>query len=437
MIKTMKSIAASVLCLAMIGSSFAGCSGGSSSKANPVASTAATSAASSTEPVKLELFSTKAENKNIIQSLVDEFQTKNPGVKITITCPNESKTVLKTRLTKNDIPDIVAMGGDSTFTELQSTGTLEDLSNESYAASIQDSYKKMVYDVQANKEEKLYGVPYATNASGVLYNVDIFKKAGVEVPKTWDEFLAACKKLQVAGITPFEFTLKDSWCCLPPWNSMAPDLQPANFTDDRLVKKTTFAATHQEVAQKYLEILKYAQKDYMGTSYDDGNKAFAQGKAAMMVNGNWAISEFKKTNKDFNVDLFAFPSSNDSSKNYVTSGVDVLFAINKDSKGKDMAKKFVSFMMEKESAQKYIADQFAFSAIKGVEQTDKTVASVKQDIANGKVANFPDHYYPSGLDLAALAQNFAKNAAANMDAQKNIADFLKQCDEKYDTANVG
>ena len=65
----------------------------------------------------------------------------------------------------------------------------------------------------------------------------------------------------------------------------------------------------------------------------------------MMINGNWAISEFKKTNKDFKVDLFAFPASNDISKNYVTSGVDVLFAINKDSKAKDAAKKFVSFML--------------------------------------------------------------------------------------------
>lgn len=427
--KTMKSIAASALCLAMIGSSFTGCSGGGSTKTG--------AAAAAAQPAKLELFSTKSENKKIMQSLVDEFQAKNPGVTITITCPNEAKTVLRTRLTKNDIPDIVAMGGDSTFTELQTAGILEDLSNEPYAASIQDSYKKMVYDVQKDKEEKMYGVPYATNASGVLYNADLFKKAGVEVPKTWDEFIAVCKKLQDAGITPFEFTLKDAWCCLPPWNSMAPDLQPANFTSDRLAKKTTFAATHQEIAQKYLELLKYAQKDYMGTTYDDGNKAFAQGKAAMMINGNWAISEFKKTNKDINVDLFALPASNDASKNYVTSGVDVLFAINKDSKGKDAAKKFVSFMIEKESAQKYIKDQFAFSAIKGVEQDDKTVAGVKADIANGKVANFPDHYYPAGFILADIVQNFTKNAAANMDADKNISDFLKQCDEKYDVANVG
>ncbi len=433
--KQIKSVAASVLCLAILGASFAGCSGNGTSSA--ASGDTNQSAAVSSAPVTLELFSTKPENKTILQTLIDGFHAKNPNITVNITAPQDAGTVLKTRLTKNDIPDIVAMGGDATYKELQSAGALEDLSNEPYAANIQESYKKMLFDVQQNKEEKLYGVPYATNASGVLYNVDIFKKSGVEVPKTWDEFMAACKKLQDAGVTPFEFTFKDAWTCLPPWNSMAPDLQPANFTDDRLAGKTTFAATHQEVAQKYLQLLKFAQKDYMGTTYADGNKAFAEGKAAMMINGNWAISEFKKTNPNMNVDLFAFPSSNDASKNYVTSGVDVLFGINKDSKGKDAAKQFVSYMMEKETAQKYITDQFAFSAIKGVEQNDKTVAGVKDDIAGGKVANFPDHYYPSGFDLASIAQNFAKNAAANMDPDKNIADFLKQCDEKYDAANVG
>lgn len=421
-----------VLSLAMAGSTLSGCSGNQSSSSGAVKTTG-----TGAQAVSLELFSTKPESKSTLQSLIDEFQSKNPNVKINITCPQDAGTVLRTRLTKNDIPDMVAMGGDATFKELQSAGVLEDLSNEPYTANVQDSYKKMVYDVQKDKEQKLYGVPYATNASGVLYNVDMFKEAGVQVPKTWDEFMNVCKKLQTAGKTPFELTFKDAWCCLPPWNSMAPDLLPATFTDDRMAKKTTFAATHQEVAQKFLELLKYAQKDYMGTTYADGNKAFAEGKAAMMINGNWAISEFKKTNKDFKVDLFAFPSSNDASKNYVTSGVDVLLGVSKTAKDKDTAKKFISYMMEKDTAQKYIKEQFAFSAIKGVEQEDTTVVGVKQNIAGGKVANLPDHYYPSGFDLASITQGFAKNAAAGMDSNKNIADFLKQCDAKYDAANVG
>jgi raffinose/stachyose/melibiose transport system substrate-binding protein len=131
---------------------------------------------------------------------------------------------------------------------------------------------------------------------------------------------------------------------------------------------------------------------------------------------------------------FALPASNDTSKNYLTSGVDVLFAISKNASNIDAAKKFLEYMMEPDTAQKYIDNQFAFSAIKGVTQNDKSVAGVKEDIANGKVANFPDHYYPSGFDLASITQNFAKNAQAGMDETKNINDFLAKCDKEYDAA---
>ena len=134
--------------------------------------------------------------------------------------------------------------------------------------------------------------------------------------------------------------------------------------------------------------------------------------------------------------MFAFPASNDESVNYVTSGVDVLLAVSASSENVDIAKEFVAFMLEPENCQTYIDDQFAFSAVVGVEQGNETVAGVKEDIANGKVANFPDHYYPSAFDLSALLSEFAMNYKNGMDDSENIAQFLKQCDEKYDIANV-
>lgn len=439
--KTVKVLAAA-LSLTVMGLTFAGCSSNSGNAA-PTAAVGNSSGSktsgegNSSSAIKLELFSTKSENVNILKTLVEAYESKNSNIQISISSPgsNDAGTVLRTRLAKNDIPDVIAMGGDNTYTDFQSAGVLEDLSNESYVSNVQDSYKQMIYDVQENKEKKLYGVPYATNASGILYNEDIFKKYSIEVPKTWDELIAVCKKLQSSGVQPFEFTFKDSWTSLCAWNSMSPDLAPANFVTDRRSGKTTFLASHKEVVQKYLELMKFGQKDMVGTSYDDGNKAFAQGKAAMMINGNWAISEFKKTNASMNVDLFALPASNDSSKNYVTSGVDVLLAASSKSANLDAAKKFIEYMLQTDTAQKYIDDQFAFSAIKGVEQKDKSVAGIKEDIANGKVANFPDHYYPSSFDLKVLTQELAKNAQQGMDETKNINDFLAKCDKEYDNAN--
>lgn len=390
----------------------------------------------SSEGATLELFSTKAENVTVMQSLADKFNETHEGYTIEVVAPADAGTVLKTRMAKNDMPDIIAMGGNNEYTDVQSAGMLLDLSGENFVGNLQESYLQMVYDVNGDKEEAVYGVPYATNASGVLYNVEKFEALGLEIPKTWDELIAVCEAAKAAGETPFLLTYKDAWTALCPWNSMAPDLQPANFTDDRLENKTTFVGTHEEIAEKYLTLLDYAQEDYMGLGYDDGNKAFANGEGLMMINGNWAINQFTNSNAEFKCGMFAFPASNDEAVNYVTSGVDVLLAVSATTEYTDIAKEFVAFMLEAENCQTYIDDQFAFSAVVGVEQANESVAGVKEDIANGKVANFPDHYYPSAFDLSALLSEFAMNHANGMDDKENITQFLKQCDEKYDIANV-
>lgn len=56
-----------------------------------------------------------------------------------------------------------------------------------------------VYDVNKDKEKTIYGVPFATNAAGVIYNTEKFEELGLEVPKTWDEFIDLLQKIQDAG----------------------------------------------------------------------------------------------------------------------------------------------------------------------------------------------------------------------------------------------
>ena len=396
----------------LIAGTLAGCGGSSD---------AGSSAKSSSGKTELELFSTKPENKDTIQKLVDKYNESHDDVTVKVTAPPDAGTVLKTRMAKNDMPDVIAIGGDNNYTEVESAGVLLDLGDQDYIKDVQEAYIDMVYDVNKDKEKTIYGVPFATNAAGVIYNTEKFEELGLEVPKTWDEFIDVLQKIKDAGEQPLLMTYKDA---------------PANFADDRKAGKTTFVGTHEEIAEKYLTLLDYAQDDYMGLSYDDGNKKFANGDAVMIINGNWAISQYRNANPDVKVNMFALPSSNDESQNKVTSGVDVLLGVSKNSSNVDAAKDFVSFMMEKENIQTYIDEQFSFSALKGVEQSDEAVSGVQEDISNGKVANFEDHYYPSGLDMAALVAEFSLNRANGMDDKENIDQFLKQCDEKYDVANV-
>ena len=137
---------------------------------------------------------------------------------------------MKTRMTKNDLPDMVAMGGDFNYAELQSAGVLTDLSGEAFLDNINESYINMLYALNKDQEEKSYGVPYATNSSGIIYNKDIFAENSIEIPTTFSELMEVCEKLEAAGVTPFELTFKDAWTILPAWNSMAPVMQPETST---------------------------------------------------------------------------------------------------------------------------------------------------------------------------------------------------------------
>lgn len=386
--------------------------------------------------VELELLSTKSESKETVQKLVDKFNESQDKIVVNLNQPADAGTVLKTRMTKDDLPDMVAMGGDSTYSELQGAGVLADLTGAEFLANINESYMEMLYAMNKDQEAKCYGVPYATNSSGIIYNKTIFEENGVEVPETWTELLEVCETLKAAGVTPFELTFKDAWTILPAWNSMAPVLQPENFYVDKKAGEATFAGTHEELLEKYAQLIPYAQADFMGTSYDDGNKNFAAGSAAMMINGCWAITEITKANADVKVDQFAFPSSDDADANLVTSGVDVLLGVTTSCADAEAAKEFIAFMCEAENAQQYIDEQFAFSAVTGVEQKSETVAGVQADITAGKVADYPDHYYVSGLDLAADLSSFFLEMNNGKDLTQNIADTLAKIDTDYDTLNV-
>lgn len=151
---------------------------------------------------QLEFFSSKMENVSTMQKLVDKFNTQNTDVQVTLNSPADAGTVLKTRMTKDDLPDIIAYGGDNIYTELTEAGILLDLSDQEVLKTINSSYMQMVYDINGDKAEKAYGIPFASNASGIIYNVDLFQKAGVEIPETWDELIEVCEKLTAAGIQP-------------------------------------------------------------------------------------------------------------------------------------------------------------------------------------------------------------------------------------------
>lgn len=378
---------------------------------------------------KLEVFSTKMENQDILRKLTEDYMALHPDVEIDFQSPPDGGIVLRTKLTKNRVPDVILMGGDATYKDLASSGVLMDLSDLEVADSIKDAYKQQVFDRNKDQVEKLYGLPYATNAEGVIYNVDLFKQYGVEIPTTYDELIAACEVFLQNDVNPIYFTFKDAWTIGPLFMPLAGNLTSEDFVIIRQGNESSFSDTHVEVAEKIIELTKYGQKDQMGKSYDDGNIAFANGEAAMYFQGNWAIPNIRKANPNINIDMFTLPAHNDPTSNKVISGVDVMATIGVDTKKEELAKDFVQFIFEEENMKAYMKDQFAFSGMDGFIQEDPSVQGLTTTFEEGRIAGFLDHFYPTGFDYAVDAQAF-------IGGNKDIEAFLKKLDVNYDKYNA-
>lgn len=376
----------------------------------------------------LEIFSTKMENQAVLQSFIDAYTEEHPEVTIEFNSPPDASTVLRTKLTKNRVPDIIFMGGDMTFRDMSEAEILLDLSDMEVAGNIKEAYKEQVYNLNPDQEQKLYGLPYATNAEGIIYNVDIFREQGLEIPQTWDELMEVCEKLEAAGIQPFYFTLKDSWTGGPLWIPMTYDLAGMDFFLARREGKATFLGTHEEAAEKILTLTQYGQKDILGKGYDDGNIDFANGKAAMMLQGNWAIPNIQKANPDVNLDMFALPVTNEESRNAIISGIDVMPTVYNGTKEEELAKDFINFIFQDENVEAYIADQFAFPSVDTVVQNDESVAGVADKFAQGNIGDFADHYYPTGFDFTVTLQTFVSKRG-------DVEEFLEKLDKEFDKYN--
>jgi raffinose/stachyose/melibiose transport system substrate-binding protein len=423
--ENMKKTIAVMMMTLMIVALISACASKNETTTSPAADVVASSSPSG-EKVELQFFQYKPEAHDTFEALIKKFEAANPNIKIVQDNPPDASTVIKTKVAANEIPDIIAIGGDNIYASLAQSGVLSDITGSPELSNVTEGYVKMLGTIA--ETDKTYAIPYGANANGVIYNKKLFKEMGLTVPTTWDEFVALNKKIQAAGKLPFYFAFKDSWTTLPALNVFAADLQGEGFFADRKANKTTFAKAYKEAAEKYLQLIAFGQKDNFGTGYNDANVAFANGESFMYAQGVWAIGDIKKANPAVEVGVFPYPVTNDPAKNFLVSGVDQMLSTSATTKHPAEAKKFIEFLLTPESAKAYVAGVNTFSALKGISQEDVSVADLKPIFEKGLVTDFPDHYIPSSMKLDKLAQDLIMT--------KDTATFLKALDTEWDKAEA-
>lgn len=372
----------------------------------------------------------KPEAVKAFEKIEQIFNESHDDIKLRIESPNEAMTVLKTRLIREDYPDIVGIGGDMNYSNFLDADLFEDISDIEIIDEINPAYMKMEKELELLPKDGTYALPYAANAAGILYNKDMFEENGWEIPETWSEFIALCDEIKKTGTDPLYLGYKDTWTCLAPWNALAVGLAPSNVCSSVNAGKTTFAAEYAEVAEKIKVLLDYAEPNPYAYSYNDACTAFARGQAAMYPIGSYAVPQILSVNTDMNIDSFTFPANENEQDNVLNSGIDLHFCVMKNTKHKDAVYEVLRFLFADETVQIYLDDQGGIPCKQGDFELPTFLDGMKQYIADGRMSDFHDHHYPSEMSVDAMIQTYLMDKSADSAQQ-----FLDRFDKEWTRYN--
>lgn len=344
--------------------------------------------------IEIEFYQQKAEVVDIIDKIIAAFESENPNIKVKqVNVPEDAGSVLHNRLANNDEPDIFSDWFSEDFYVKIEAGHVKELSSTGLLDSVIDEYKGMV-----NYKGKYYMIPISLNTMGVFYNIDIFDKYGIVIPTTLDEFWEVCETLKENGITPIAAADKESWT-LTHWGLSLMGMYLTNYGEDfsKLYAgeiKGEEVAGISDLADIFIKRTDCVQADAIGTPFNASLGLFANGDAAMMLQGTWEIPVLRGANPELNYAIFPFPAKTAKDTKAMV-GVDYglsLAAHPKSPEHEAAAIKFVQYFLE-HGGQVYADEDGSVSCIKNVTMEKSKYPLIMELIDARNTFNWPDFDY--------------------------------------------
>lgn len=251
-------------------------------------------AVSAQDPVTIDWWhiSTEASQAAYWQELADAYSAANPNVTVNITVLENAafKDRLTTVMQAGDPPDIFESWGGAVLWNYAENGLVRNIAPE-LEGEWRDSFSAQAALELFGRNGEYYGVPWTWGAVGMFYNKDLFEQAGVEIPTTWDELIAAVQTFKDAGITPFALGEGERWPGHFWWVYLALRLggeeaflkaydRSGSFTDEPFVQAGEYL--------KQLVDLEAFNEGFLGMTHPESEGVFGNGEAAMMLMGQWA-----------------------------------------------------------------------------------------------------------------------------------------------------
>ena len=292
-----------------------------------------------------------------IERFNKDFEGKYHCTPIT-TNLEEYYTKLNALVAAGETPDVFIVSPGANMNDYALTGVAAPIDQYLEADGWKETFTSDAVFAGSTYDDGIYAVPLNIAAACVFYNTEMFEKAGASVPKTFDELLESCQKLQDAGYTPITISAGTAWCL----SMVAGYLCDRNglVLDDIKEHKTDWKDEKVINAGKQIQQLsKYFQKTAAGDDNDIATAAFYNGEAAILIQGSWAIGQINGSCAEGFADkvgVFAFPAveGGNPDANRVIAKSDSLM-MSASTKHPEAAVQLMKYFVD-ETAQKYTAE---------------------------------------------------------------------------------
>lgn len=372
--------------------------------------------------------------------LIDEFSQQTGAEVEVVQNGSDHENIMKTRMASQDMPDMFVTHGWST---LRYNDFFEDLSGEEWVSRLDDAVKAVITD----ENGKVCTAPLTQWVYGMVYNADVLEANDIDpyAIKTWDDFKAACEKLEANGTTPLVISGKNGSTLtgtMEQLNSFY-TIDGAPYESREALKDGSFDFTkNTQFLDLYAELYDngWFNEDIFTADQTTQFKYLGSGDYGFIPWGSPAnIQTMKTYTPDVNFGIIPVPAVEEGGNAAYTVGEGSCLAISNTSENIDCCKALLNFLLEKDNLTEYCTANGGMPGLSDVTPEDsESLELYKKSVEaagdNITYSNFFDReYLPSGM-WNVMQETMAKLYNGEVGTAKDrVAEAASYFQENYKT----
>lgn len=307
-------------------------------------------------------------DKEYYEEVEKRFEEKYPQYDVKLEFNTDEVSYeqnIQTDLVMGTAPDVFDLHASGNIQHYGESGMIIDQSDLAWIQNISDEAKET-----CTWNGKTYAFPLNYNYFGFVYNKEIFKQVGVEVPKTPEELVAVVKKLKDAGYNGISYSGQTNGTKVidaalliemgaEKYSQLMEGIDDGSVTDITSFKGVETAL--QSV--QYLTQNDIWYKGYRDTSYEPSLSLFAQKKTAIVFCGAYIFGEKETQMPGIDAGFFPIPTKSANGVSYAEVGQ--CSCINAKSENLEGAKAWVDFLGTKEISEYLCGNSRTMSTLEG------------------------------------------------------------------------